>query len=98
MFYEDEDTTIELLGVFKLKRDTFRHKSFAKRHYDSLGIRLDGEGVFRQGGRTLHVQPGDLLYCPQRSEYTLINDCDTAEEFAQRAKALFESILRKHAQ
>ena len=61
MFYEDEDTAIELLGVFKLKRDTFRHKSFAKRHYDSLGIRLDGDGVFRQGGLTLHVQPGDLL-------------------------------------
>ena len=43
------------------------------------------------------AQKADDFYT-QRSEYTLINDCDTAEEFAQRAKALFESILRKHAQ
>ena len=77
VFYSDEDTTVELLGVFKLKRGVFRHKSFSGRHYDSLCIRLEGTGTFRQGGRSFQVQPGDLLYCPQRCEYTQQTDGET---------------------
>lgn len=77
MFCFDEDTTVELLGVFKIKRDTYRHNSFAERHYDGLSIRLDGCATFRQGKQTLDLQAGDMLYCPPRAQYVQQTDGET---------------------
>lgn len=36
------------------------------------------------------------VYYQEQCDYTLINDCDSAETFGRRSKELFESILRKH--
>ena len=45
----------------------------------------------------VNAQEPDDFYTRQ-SDYALVNDCETAEEFARRAKALFALILEKHAQ
>ncbi len=77
MFCLDDNTSVELLGVFKLKRGSYRHSSTPKRYYDGMSIRLCGSATFRQGNRTLQVQPGDLLYCPQHAQYIQQTDGET---------------------
>lgn len=77
MFFSDEDIHVELLGVFKLKRGSYRHNSAPKRYYDGLSIRVDGNATFRQGERVLQLQPGDLLYCPQKTQYVQQTDGET---------------------
>ncbi len=77
MFCYDDNTTVELLGIFKIKRDTYRHSSFAERHYDGLSMRLDGCATFHTGTRTLRVQPGDVLYCPPQAQYVQETDGET---------------------
>ena len=52
MFCLDDNTSVELLGVFKLKRGSYRHSSTPKRYYDGMCMRLCGSATFRQGNRT----------------------------------------------
>ena len=46
MFFGENELNIELLGVFKIKRNNFNHKSFDNREYDSLSIRTSGNAKF----------------------------------------------------
>ena len=39
MFFSESDLSIELLGVFKINRDKYDHKSFENRGYDILSFR-----------------------------------------------------------
>ena len=70
MFFAENDTTLELLGVFKLTRKDFSLKSAAERNYDSLSIRMEGKGYFKTETNRLTVKRGDLLYIPKMASYT----------------------------
>ena len=51
------------------------------------------EGISEEYARArVASQPSDDFFT-QRCDHVLINDCATAEEFGDRARALFESIL-----
>ena len=68
---------MELLGVFKLKRGTYRHNSVPKRYYDGLSIRLDGSAVFYHGEKEIALKAGDLVYCPQHAQYVQKTEGET---------------------
>lgn len=69
MFFSESDLSIELLGVFKINRDKYDHKSFENRGYDILSFRLKGRGKFITKNETITVKPGDVLYIPKNTEY-----------------------------
>lgn len=81
MFFSEQDITAELLGVFKLKRGSFRHNSVQERYYDTLSIRIQGEATFKSGAQTMTVRRGDLLYIPRRSRYTQQSEGETVIAF-----------------
>lgn len=81
MFFSKQDITAELLGVFKLKRGTFRHNSTQERYYDTLSIRFEGEATFKSETDTLTVGRGDLLYIPRRSRYSQQSNGETVIAF-----------------
>ena len=76
MFFEKNDISADLLGVFKINRDAYNHRSFDGRAYDTLSIRLDGCSEFLFQDTTLQVKCGDVLYIPKNAQYQQI----TAEE------------------
>lgn len=56
------------------------------------------EGISEEYARSrVNAQHPDEFYT-RRCDYTLVNDCTSAEEFAARARDLFVSILHKNAQ
>ena len=69
MFFSESDLSIELLGVFKISRESYDHKSFENRGYDILSLRLKGRGKFTTKNETLSVKTGDVLYIPKNTEY-----------------------------
>ena len=62
MFFGENEISLELLGVFKIKREAFNHKSFTSRSYDSLSIRLSGSGKFETKNKTISAKKGDILF------------------------------------
>ncbi|MEE1075049.1 MAG: AraC family transcriptional regulator [Acutalibacteraceae bacterium] len=69
MFFGENEISLELLGVFKIKREAFNHKSFTSRSYDSLSIRLSGSGKFDTKNKTISAKKGDILYIPKNADY-----------------------------
>ena len=69
MFFGENEISLELLGVFKIKREAFNHRSFTSRSYDSLSIRLSGSGKFETKTKTVSTQKGDILYIPKNADY-----------------------------
>ena len=69
MFFSENDLSIELLGVFKINRSVYDHKSFEGRGYDILSIRLKGKGKFKTKNDALSVKKGDILYIPKNTVY-----------------------------
>lgn len=69
MFFSENELSIELLGVFKIKREKFVHKSFDSRSYDSISIRLSGSGKFETKDKTINIKKGDILYIPKNVDY-----------------------------
>ena len=69
MFFSENELSLELLGVFKLKREALSLKSNDLRNYDSLSIRLRGRGHFKTENEKISVKKGDLLYIPKYSQY-----------------------------
>lgn len=69
MFFLENGLVLELLGVFRLSRDTYSHRS-VPRNYDSISIRTGGTGhfVFCDGKKT-HVKTGDIMYIPKNAKY-----------------------------
>ena len=54
------------------------------------------EGISEEYARSrVKAQHADDFFT-SRCQYTLINDCAAPEEFAARAKALFDEILANH--
>lgn len=69
MFFSENELSLELLGVFKINRDGYEHKSFDHRSYDSLSIRLKGSGKFETKNDTVNIKKGDILYIPKSADY-----------------------------
>lgn len=70
MFFSENELSLELLGVYKLKRKVSKHRSYNNRSYDSISIRLNGMGNFETKNKTFSVKRGDILYLPKNCEYT----------------------------
>lgn len=68
MFFAETQLSLELLGIFKIKRGAGARDSF-DRNYDSLSIRLDGCAKFSSGGTEFEVGNGDVLYLPKNRSY-----------------------------
>ena len=77
MFFTNTELSLELLGVFKLKRTATSQKSVSERNYDSLSIRLSGAGHFKTDTANLSVKRGDVLYIPKNAMYTQKTDGET---------------------
>lgn len=69
MFFSENELSLELLGVFKLKREEMYSKSTEARSYDSISYRLAGRGYFKTEGEKISVTNGDLLYIPKNAQY-----------------------------
>lgn len=69
MFFAETQLSLELLGIFKIKRTAGSHES-VERSYDSISIRLDGTAEFKIGGTEFEVSPGDVLYLPKNKNYS----------------------------
>jgi len=76
MFFQQNDISADLLGVFKIKRGAFSHRSFDGRAYDTLSLRLFGCSEFKSENTSLQVKTGDVLYIPKNAQYQQ----STAEE------------------
>lgn len=68
MFFAESELSLELLGIFKIKREAGARESF-ERSYDSISIRLDGSAKFKSGGTEFEVGRGSVLYLPQNKSY-----------------------------
>ncbi len=77
MFFAEDHLSLELLGVFKIERFDFRLKSFQNREYDSLSLRIDGQGMFNLDDKTIKVGAGDILYIPKSQEYSQSSASET---------------------
>ena len=76
MFFAESELSLELLGIFKIKRDAGARESF-DRSYDSISIRLDGSAKFKSGGAEFEVGRGSVLYLPQNKSYSQETDGET---------------------
>ena len=70
MFFERTDCAVSLLGVFRLSRGQYRNDSADNRVYDTISVRKEGISHFRSGGEKFLVEPGDVLYIPEKAKYT----------------------------
>lgn len=70
MFFCENELSVELLGVFKLKREEMFSKSNTQRGYDSISMRLRGRANFKTEKETFSVKKGDLFYIPKNAQYT----------------------------
>ena len=77
MFFSENDISLDLLGVFKIKREAFSLKSAVARNYDSISTRLSGRGVFETDTGRLSVKKGDLLYIPKSAKYNQSTSSET---------------------
>ena len=69
MFFAENDISLELLGVFKIRREEIALKSASQRNYDSISIRTRGRGFFETPSGKLSVKKGDMLYIPKNAQY-----------------------------
>ncbi len=77
MFFAENELSIELLGVFKIKRASFKHKSFSNRAYDSISVRIDGNAEFETNEKNISVKKGDLLFIPSKANYVQTSSDET---------------------
>ena len=70
MFFERTDCAVSLLGVFRLSRGQYRNDSTNNRAYDTISVRKEGTATFQSGGEHIFVEPGDVLYIPEKAQYT----------------------------
>ncbi len=69
MFFNESDISLDILGVFKLKRGEMSRRAAVARNYDSLSIRTNGRGFFETDSGKLSVKKGDVLYIPKNAKY-----------------------------
>lgn len=69
MFFSDNELSLDLLGIFKITRNTDRRISYNNRYYDSISIRLKGSALFKSDDNSFTVNVGEILYIPQKAKY-----------------------------
>jgi len=69
LFFSASSLSLELLGVFKIKRGICALESYDERSYDSISIRIEGTGHFKTKDCSYTVEPGDIIYLPQNIHY-----------------------------
>lgn len=69
MFFYEDELTLELLCILKLKRGAEVHNCIPNRYYESISMRTEGCGHFTSGGKEYDVTPNDLLYIPYNAKY-----------------------------
>lgn len=69
MFFSENDISLELLGVFKIKRIEEFNKKSHERNYDTISIRLAGKCAFQTKYGSFSTKRGDVLYMPKTLEY-----------------------------
>ncbi|MBQ8741767.1 MAG: helix-turn-helix transcriptional regulator [Clostridia bacterium] len=69
VLFDDNDLTVEIVGVFKLTRDEYTHKSLGARAYSSLSIRTEGSARFVSEDESFDLETGDIIYIPSNARY-----------------------------
>ena len=69
MFFAQDDLTLELLCVLKLRRGAEAHSCIPDRRYESISMRAEGCGHFISCGKEYDVTTTDLLYSPYSAGY-----------------------------
>lgn len=69
MFFTEDSLNLELLGVFKISRESFTNESREDRIYDSISIRLNGSGRFKTNSEEFTAKRGSLIYLPKTCHY-----------------------------
>lgn len=77
MFFSDSELSLELLGIFKIKRERSEGKTQNTRSYDSISIRTRGSAYFKTDKEKIKVSPGDILYIPKNECYSQYTDGET---------------------
>ena len=77
MFLSNDELTLELIGIFKIKRTQISQHSDGFRSYDSLSIRLSGESEFKFNNKSEKVTPNNLLYLPHNAKYSQKTSSET---------------------
>ena len=70
MFFSESDNSLELLGVFKIKREGHLSKISHERNYDTISMRLSGKCNFQTKEHCFSSKKGDILYLPKTLEYS----------------------------
>ena len=70
MFFSENELSLELIGVFKLDRQSYTKMTSHARSYDSISIRHSGTGNFKTKDISFSVKKGDVLYLPQNLRYS----------------------------
>ncbi len=70
MFFSESDISLELLGVFKIKREGHFSKISHERNYDIISVRLSGKCAFQAQNASFTSKKGDILYLPKTLEYS----------------------------
>ena len=77
MLLSGSTISLELLGVFKINRKEYVNLRSHTRSYDTLSIRLSGQGDFKTQKGNFSVAKGDVLYIPKNLEYQQTSDNET---------------------
>ena len=88
---------IDAIALFESGLDKLCHATVAITAPPEIRVRriMAREGISEEYARSRVRAQNDDDFFTSRCGFTLINDCAAPEEFAARAKALFESILNQ---
>jgi len=86
---------IDAIALFESGLDKLCHATLAITAPPEIRVRriMAREGITEEYARSRIAAQHDDAFFTSRCGYTLINDCSAPEEFAVRARALFEEIL-----
>jgi AraC-like DNA-binding protein len=103
LFFSENELSLELLGVFKIRRGAAALESNNDRAYDSISLRAEGTGTFKSDGQTLSVGPGELLYLPRHAHYLQKTEGELVYaihflDYSYNAKRRVEIIQPENAQ
>ena len=88
-------SAVDVIRLFESGLDRICQVTLAVLAPSEIRVRriMAREGISEEYARArVLAQPPDCFYT-QRCDYTLVNDCDGADAFGAKARALFESIL-----
>lgn len=74
MFFCDSELVLEIIGIFKIKRDNYIVENAVTRSYDTLSIRLCGRCEFVCKNTDMVVSEDDILYIPSTINYNQKTD------------------------